>query len=90
MPANQHHQVPNQGGGAIRASLFYSTMGIAFVVVALPIIAIVLFAVFPASNALSFAGAFTNFGPTLADPRLLPAVFNSVGLALSVCAQASP
>ena len=61
-------------------------MGIAFVVVALPVLAIVLFAVFPRLNELSLEGAFTNLGPHLADPRLLPAVANSVTLALSVCA----
>ncbi|TCT41828.1 ABC transporter permease [Martelella mediterranea] len=86
MPADQHQSVPNQNGGAIRASLFYTTMGIAFLVVALPIIAIILFAVFPKFNELSFTGAFSNFVPHLADPRLVSAVFNSVALALSVCA----
>ncbi len=86
MSADKHQPAPVQGGGAIRASLFHATLGISFVVVALPILAIVLFAVFPKLNELSFEGAFTNLAPHLGDPRLLPAVINSITLALSVCA----
>ncbi len=86
MSADAIRSVKTTSGGAIRASLFYATLGIAFVVVALPILAIVLFAIFPKLNELSFVGAFTNLGPHLNDPRLLPAVVNSVTLALSVCA----
>lgn len=72
-------------GGAIRASLFYATLGLALVIVVLPILAIVLFAIFPKLNELSLVGAFSNLEPHLRDPRLLPAVVNSVSLALSVC-----
>lgn len=78
--AHQH------SGGAIRASLFFATMGLAFILVALPILAIILFAIFPKLNELSLLGAFSNLSPHLNDPRLLQAVFNSVSLALSVCA----
>ncbi|WP_417239260.1 ABC transporter permease [Celeribacter halophilus] len=81
-PASAHKTT----GGAIRASLFLATMGLAFVIVALPILAIILFAIFPKLNALSFVGAFSNLAPHLDDPRLVQAVFNSVSLALCVCA----
>jgi len=82
MPISAH----KPSGGVLRASLFLATMGFAFVVVALPILAVILFAIFPKLNELSFIGPFSNFGPHLNDPRLLQAVFNSVTLALSVCA----
>lgn len=73
-------------GGALRASLFFATMGLAFVIVALPILAIILFAIFPKLNELSFAGAFGNLAPHLEDPRLVQAVVNSVSLGVAVCA----
>lgn len=60
-------------------------MSLAFIIVALPILAIILFAIFPKLNELSFIGAFSNLTPHLNDPRLAQAVFNSVSLALSVC-----
>ncbi|QPM90841.1 ABC transporter permease [Pseudooceanicola algae] len=78
--------VTKTSGGAIRASLFFATMGLAFVVVALPILSIILFAIFPQLNELSLAGAFGNLTPHLGDPRLVQAVFNSVALGISVCA----
>ncbi|WP_289069562.1 iron ABC transporter permease [uncultured Aliiroseovarius sp.] len=70
----------------LRASLFLATMGFASVVVAMPVLAVILFAIFPELNALSLVGAFGNFAPHFDDPRLLQAVFNSVALAVSVCA----
>lgn len=79
----------NSSGGAIRASLFFATMGLAFVIVGLPILAIILFAVFPKLNELSLVGAFSNLAPHLDDPRLVQAVFNSVSLGLSVCAMST-
>ncbi len=53
-------------------------------VIGLPVLAVVLFAIFPRFNELSFAGPFSNILPQFQDERLLGATVNSIRLALSV------
>lgn len=53
-------------------------------VIGLPVLAVILFAIFPRFNELSFTGPFSNFIPQFQDRHLLSAAVNSLRLALSV------
>ncbi|MEL0636437.1 iron ABC transporter permease [Marinomonas sp. TI.3.20] len=55
-----------------------------FMIIGLPVLAIILFAIFPKINELSFAAPFSQFIPQLQDERLIVATLNSTRLALAV------
>jgi iron(III) transport system permease protein len=55
-----------------------------FSIIGLPVLAIILFALFPHINVLSFAEPLSQILPQLQDDRLLIAMFNSIRLALVV------
>ena len=57
---------------------------ILIVIVGLPVLAIVLYALFPNINALSFSEPFSTLLPSLNDHRLIGATLNSLELSLSV------
>lgn len=71
---------------AIKAGLVTLATGALLVIVGFPVLAIMLFAVFPQINELSFAAPFSTFVPTLARPDLIQATANSLALSLSVTA----
>lgn len=54
------------------------------VLIGLPVLAVVLFAIFPDINVGSLQGPFSNFIPQLSQPELLSATFNSIRLAICV------
>lgn len=69
----------------MRSALLAITLTALIVLVALPVVSIILFAIFPKINELSLEGAFSALAPNLADARLIEATVNSLSLAVSVC-----
>jgi|GEM_PF-5905591 hypothetical protein len=55
-----------------------------FLIIGLPVISVVLFAIFPSFNELSFARPFSNFIPQFSNPHLLTSTLNTLRLAFSV------
>jgi iron(III) transport system permease protein len=70
----------------LRPALFGLSAALLIVIVGLPVTAIVLFALFPRINELSFADPFSALLPNLSDPRLVGATLNSLGLSAAVTA----
>lgn len=68
----------------LRYVMMYGSSFILLVVVALPVIAIVLYAIFPHLNEGSFAAPFSSFGKQFGSVALVGATFNSVALACGV------
>lgn len=73
-------------GKGVRAPLLLNTVSVTllFMIIGLPVLAIILFAIFPKVNELSFAAPFSQFIPQLQDERLIVATLNSIRLALAV------
>ena len=70
----------------LRPVLFGLSAALLIVIVGFPVMAIVLFALFPRFNELSFAAPFSALLPNLSDPRLVGATLNSLGLSTGVTA----
>lgn len=70
----------------MKRALFFLTCGTLVVVVGLPVLAIVLYAVFPQINQLSLQGAFSGLWPNLSNPDLIKATLNSLLLSSLVTA----
>jgi len=68
----------------LRLALFLFSTTILTVIVGLPVLAIVLYALFPHFNELSLAEPFSKLLPSLSDPRLIGATANSLRLSVSV------
>lgn len=67
----------------LRSFLLWLTIGLLLILVGLPVLAIVAYALFPHINEWSFAQPFSALRPSLSDPELLAATGNS--LLLSTC-----
>ena len=71
-------------GQSLRLALFlFSTLSLT-VIVGLPVLAIVLYALFPHFNELSLAEPFAKLLPSLSDPGLIGATANSLRLSIAV------
>lgn len=64
----------------MKRALFFLTCGALVLIVGLPVLAIVLYAIFPQINQLSLQGAWSGLWPNLSDPDLLHATWNSLVL----------
>lgn len=71
-------------GQSLRLALFLLSAATLIVIVGFPVLAIMLFALFPHLNELSLAEPFSKLLPSLSDPRLIGATANSLALSLSV------
>ena len=71
-------------GWRLRPALFGLSAVLLIVIVGFPVLAIVLFALFPHINELSFAEPFSLLLPNLGDARLIDATVNSLSLSFSV------
>ena len=72
--------------GPIRIGLaLFSTIAL-IVIVGFPVLAIVLYAIFPNINEGSFTAPFSEFFPNFARPDLIGATINSIVMASSVVA----
>jgi len=71
-------------GRHLRPALFALSAGLLIVIVGFPVLAIVLFALFPHINQLSFAEPFSVLLPNLMEPRLIEATINSITLSFAV------
>ena len=71
-------------GQSLRLALFLVSAATLIVIVGFPVLAIVLFALFPHLNELSVAEPFTKLMPSLSDPRLIGATANSLALSATV------
>lgn len=71
-------------GRRLRSALFSLSTFLLTVLVGFPVLAIVLFALFPHINELSFAQPFSVLLPNLSDPRLIDATVNSLSLSFAV------
>jgi iron(III) transport system permease protein len=70
-------------------ALWFTSLVTLVIIVGLPMIAIILFAVFPKINELSLTAPFSLLIPNLTDPRLSGAIANSLMLSASVTAVAA-
>lgn len=68
----------------VRISLFIFSALSLTLIVGLPMLAMLMFAIFPNFNELSFSAPFTKFPELVADKGLLEAIFNSLRLAIAV------
>ncbi|TCS64169.1 ABC transporter permease [Varunaivibrio sulfuroxidans] len=73
-------------GRNLRPAFFFLSTTVLAVIVGLPVLAIVAFAVFPDLNALSFAAPFSALAPSLRDARLTGAIARSLELSSAVTA----
>ncbi len=73
-------------GRHLRLALFSVSSFALIVIVGFPVVAIILFALFPHLNELSLAQPFSTLVPTLRDERLVEATLNSLDLSISVTA----
>lgn len=64
----------------MKRALFFLTCGTLVLIVGLPVLAIVLYAIFPEINQLSLQGAWSGLWPNLSNPDLLHATLNSLML----------
>ena len=71
-------------GRRLRPALFGASATILIVIVGFPVAAIVLYALFPRINELSFAEPFSLLLPNLGNPRLIEATINSLSLSFAV------
>jgi len=71
-------------GQSTRLVLSLLSGALLIVIVGLPVLAILLYAVFPNFNTLSFAEPFSKLAPSLADHKLIGATINSIELSLGV------
>lgn len=75
----------NRGKGrSLKPAFFFLSTTALVVIVGLPVMAIVAFAVFPNLNALSFAAPFSALVPSLRDARLSGAIARSLELSSAV------
>jgi len=76
---------PNtEKGWMLRPALFLFSSSALIVIVGFPVLAILLFAIFPHINELSLAAPFSALLPNLANEKLIEATLNSLRLAISV------
>lgn len=64
----------------MKRALFFLTCSTLVLIVGFPVLAIVLYAIFPEINQLSLQGAWSGLWPNLSDPDLLHATLNSLML----------
>ena len=76
-------------GRHLRSALFTLSTFLLIVIVGFPVLAIILFAIFPHINELSLAEPFSALGPNLSDSGLIGATLNTLSLALAVTALSS-
>jgi len=69
---------------SVRHVLFWFCVICLGTLIALPILAIALYAVFPDFNSLSFHSPFASFKSSFNDPELVTATLNSLKLAIAV------
>ena len=74
----------NLKSGSDAVALQFFSLTTLLLLVGLPLLAVVLFAVFPQLNMLSFNGAFSQWAINLGNPELLSAIKNSLVLGVSV------
>ena len=71
-------------GRRLRPALFGLSTFLLIVIVGFPVLAIIMFALFPYINELSFREPFNVLLPNLSNPRLIEATLNSLSLSFAV------
>lgn len=74
----------NARGGRLPLAFNAFSVVSLLIIIGLPVLSVILFAIFPHFNEGSFRAPFSNLYPQLSDPALIDATFNSIRLATCV------